>query len=187
MAYKTCPWGHQVGSSGVESSTPGISSSVLTHLHSLFASAPTTPNIHNACVSVTVKALPRSTSLFHAFGLLFTLYRMANSYSYYQTPLKVIVFANPSIPLWACVLIRFSCVWLSAIQRVRLLYPWDSPGKNPGVGHHALLQGIFLTQGSNPHLLCLLHWQVSYLPLASHGKPSIILQMVIIPPSSELS
>ena len=34
----------------------------------------------------------------------------------------------------------------------RLLSPWDSPGKNTGVGCHALLQGIFLTQGSNPGL-----------------------------------
>ena len=32
------------------------------------------------------------------------------------------------------------------------------PGKNTGAGCHLLLQGIFLTQGSNPHLLCLLHW-----------------------------
>ena len=31
----------------------------------------------------------------------------------------------------------------------RLLYPWDSPGKNPGVGYHDLLQGIFPSQGSN--------------------------------------
>ena len=29
----------------------------------------------------------------------------------------------------------------------------DSPGKNTGVGCHALLQGIFSTQGSNPGLL----------------------------------
>ena len=28
----------------------------------------------------------------------------------------------------------------------------DSPGKNTGVGYHALLQGIFPTQGSNPGL-----------------------------------
>ena len=28
----------------------------------------------------------------------------------------------------------------------------DSPGKNPGVGRHALLQGIFPTQGLNPDL-----------------------------------
>ena len=30
---------------------------------------------------------------------------------------------------------------------------WASPGKNTGVGCHDLLQGIFLTQGSNLHLL----------------------------------
>ena len=29
----------------------------------------------------------------------------------------------------------------------------DSPRKNTGVGHHALLQGIFPTRGSNPDLL----------------------------------
>ena len=34
-----------------------------------------------------------------------------------------------------------------------LLYPWDSPGKNTGVGSHSLLQGIFLPQESNPGLL----------------------------------
>ena len=34
----------------------------------------------------------------------------------------------------------------------RLLYPWDFPGKNTGVGCHFLLQGIFLTQELNPHL-----------------------------------
>ena len=32
----------------------------------------------------------------------------------------------------------------------RLLCPWDSPGKNAGVGCRVLLQGIFPTQGSNP-------------------------------------
>ena len=31
----------------------------------------------------------------------------------------------------------------------RLFCPWDSPGKNIGVGCHFLLQEIFLTQGSN--------------------------------------
>ena len=34
--------------------------------------------------------------------------------------------------------------------------------KNTGVG--CLLQGIFPIQGSNPHPLCLLHWQVVSLP-----------------------
>ena len=35
------------------------------------------------------------------------------------------------------------------------------------MGYHALLLGIFLTQGSNPHPLYLLHWQVGCLPLAT--------------------
>ena len=39
-----------------------------------------------------------------------------------------------------------------------------------GVCCHVLLQGIFLTQRSNPHLLYLLPWQVGSLPEAP-GKP----------------
>ena len=34
-----------------------------------------------------------------------------------------------------------------------LLCPWNSPGKNTGVGSHYLLQWIFLTHGSNLGLL----------------------------------
>ena len=43
-------------------------------------------------------------------------------------------------------------------------------GKNIGVGCHALLQMIFPTQGLNPHLLCLVQWQVGSLPPAPSGK-----------------
>ena len=38
------------------------------------------------------------------------------------------------------------------LEPTRLLHPWDSPGKNTGVGCHFLLQGIFPTQGLNPGL-----------------------------------
>ena len=38
-------------------------------------------------------------------------------------------------------------------QPTRLLCPWNSPGKKTGVGCHSLLQGISLTQESNPDLL----------------------------------
>ena len=51
------------------------------------------------------------------------------------------------------------------------LCPWDSPGKNTGVGCHELLYRIFLTQGSTLGLLSLLHWQGSSLPLVPPGKP----------------
>ena len=49
---------------------------------------------------------------------------------------------------------------------------WEAPGKNTGVICYALLQGVFPTQGLNPRLLYLLHWQVGSLPLAPPGKPN---------------
>ena len=52
----------------------------------------------------------------------------------------------------------------------------DSPGKNSGVGYHALLQGIFPTQGSNLHLLHLQHWQAGSLTIsATWEAPSYFL------------
>ena len=71
----------------------------------------------------------------------------------------------------------FSCSVVSdsfqpcELQPTRLLCPWNFPGKNAGRGSHFLLQGIFPTQGLNPHVLCLLHWQVGSLPLVLPGKP----------------
>ena len=52
------------------------------------------------------------------------------------------------------------------------LCPWDFPSKNTGVGCHILLQGTFLTQGSNPCLSCLLHWQVGSVPLGPWPDPT---------------
>ena len=63
------------------------------------------------------------------------------------------------------------CFRLYRLKTTRLLCPWDSSGKNTGESCHFLLQGIFPTQGSNPCLLCLLHWQMDSLPLAPLGKP----------------
>ena len=37
------------------------------------------------------------------------------------------------------------------LKPTRLLCPWDFPGRNTGVGCHALPQGIFPTQGLNSH------------------------------------
>ena len=46
---------------------------------------------------------------------------------------------------------------LQGLYPTRLLYPWDCPSKNTGVGCRFLLHGIFLTQGLNVCLLWLLH------------------------------
>ena len=39
------------------------------------------------------------------------------------------------------------------LQPARLLRPWNSPGKNTGVGSHSLLQGLFQTQELNQDLV----------------------------------
>ena len=72
-------------------------------------------------------------------------------------------------------------VWPCGLHPTKLLCPWDSPGKNKGVSCHFLLQRIFSTQGWNPYLLCLLHWQVGSLTLApgslSPGQPPPMTDM----------
>ena len=57
--------------------------------------------------------------------------------------------------------------------------PWDFPGKNTGVSCHFLLQGIFTSQGSNPCLLCLLHWQVDSLPPSHLGSPVFLATVLL--------
>ena len=83
---------------------------------------------------------------------------------------------------WNCHnIINWLCCYLAAqscptllqahgLWPARILCPWDSPGKNTGVGYHALHQGIFLAQGSNQHLLGLLYWQANSPP----SEPSIV-------------
>ena len=66
------------------------------------------------------------------------------------------------------------------LQPVRLLCPWDSPGKNTEVSCHALPQGIFLAQGLNQSFLHLLHWQAGSLPLAPPGKPRLMHQCQLL-------
>ena len=65
-----------------------------------------------------------------------------------------------------CALVPYS-LKSHGLQPTRLLWPWDFPGKNSGVGGQFLLQGMFLTKGSNPSLL---HWQA----LSHLRSPDII-------------
>ena len=58
------------------------------------------------------------------------------------------------------------------LQLTRLLCPWNSPGKNTGVGCHSLLQGIFLTQGSNSGLF--------HCGLSHQGSPGRFYVLVIV-------
>ena len=83
---------------------------------------------------------------------------------------------KPICGSWPCCLVTVTSdssatPWAVA---TRLLCPWDFPGKNTGVGYHFLLQGIFLTQGSNQSLWRLLHRRADSLLLYHLG--SLVVQ-----------
>ena len=59
------------------------------------------------------------------------------------------------------------------LEPARLFCAYDFPGKDIGGGYHFLLQGIFLTQGSNPRLLQGLRWQADSLALQPRGRPKL--------------
>ena len=58
------------------------------------------------------------------------------------------------------------------LQPTRFLCPWDSLGKNTGVGSHSLLQGVFPTQGQNPGLLHCRQILYHLNPKGSHHNNS---------------
>ena len=71
---------------------------------------------------------------------------------------------------WCCSVTKSCPTLYDPTEPTRLLCPWDSPGKNTGVGCHFLLQGIFLMQGSN-HVSCigrqvLYHWTTWEAPFS---------------------
>ena len=79
--------------------------------------------------------------------------------------------------LWAtlcmsvCMLFAQLCptvLWPQGLWPIKLLCPWNSPGKNTGVGCHSLFQGIFPTQGLNLGLLhcrqILYCWAIKEVP-----------------------
>ena len=80
-----------------------------------------------------------------------------------------------SCSLCAGVLSRFSLrlfatLWTS-LWPARLLCPWDFPGRNTGMGCHALLQRIFPTEGSNTNVLSFLRCRRILYPTEPPGKP----------------
>ena len=94
----------------------------------------------------------------------------------------IIVVACVCVCVCVCAYLVTSC--LTFLQThgqyaARLLCPWNSPGRNTGVGCHALLQGNIPTQGSNPHLLCLLHQQADSLPAELQGSPLLLLLLFL--------
>ena len=72
--------------------------------------------------------------------------------------------------------------WSFGLQPTRVLCPWDFSGKNIWMSYHFFLQGLFPSQGLNPHLLPSLHYrQFTAEPLR---KPSWQPTLVLLPGKS---
>ena len=89
---------------------------------------------------------------------------------------KLLAMLHPHCPLSAVCLVAQSC--LTFCNPMDCSPPGSfvrghSPGKNTGVGCHFLLQGIFPTQESNPHLLPLLYCRY-ILYLLSHQESTLL-------------
>ena len=90
---------------------------------------------------------------------------------YYQVFIDSVAAGySVAAPLFSCSVVSDS-LRPHGLQPSRLLCPWDFPGTNTRMGCHLLHQGIFPTQGSNPHLL---HWQADSVPLSHLGSSCIV-------------
>ena len=67
----------------------------------------------------------------------------------------------------------FATLW--TVAPTKLLCPWDSPGKNTGLGGQALSQGIFPTQKSNLKFLHLLHCRQILHQLSHQRSPKYLM------------
>ena len=72
-----------------------------------------------------------------------------------------------------------SCPTLCGPMDYSLPSSWNFSRQEYWSGCHSLLQGIFLTQGLDPRLLRLLHWQAGSLPLAPPGKPRLTCEELL--------
>ena len=143
--------------------TPHCPSTVSPLSASLFASpASFHSKIHPKC---SMGAIAVSTAAFHNGPRFFP-----NVPAPCLGPSHHLLFARITV---ACLVTR-SCLTLCNPMDCRLSgssVHGDSPGKNTGVGYHALLQGTVPTQGWNPGLL---HFRQILHHLSHQGSPRIL-------------
>ena len=99
-----------------------------------------------------------------------TRYTTHNWFPWRNWPLYTLLgLLNYSACVCVSCLVVSDSLWPHGLYPTKLLCPWNSPGKNTGVGCHALLWGIFPTQGSNPGLL---HWRQFFYHVSQQGRSS---------------
>ena len=120
---------------------------IRAHLFNTYSWTPVSSKGHQAIMNIITNLWPRKNFYSQVLDSNFEMYRKK------EKKVKLL-----------------SCAWLFGTPwtvAYRLLHSWDSPGKSTRVGCHFLLQGIFLTQGSNPGLS---HCRQTLLPSEPPGK-----------------
>ena len=84
---------------------------------------------------------------------------------------KIKVNFSTPVPEYSVASVLSNSLQSYGLQSTRLLCPRDSPGKSTAVGCHALLLGIFPTQGSNLGLLQLVHCRQILFHWATREAP----------------
>ena len=106
----------------------------------------------------------RPTSLVSSCCLLFLEYLLPFCHIWpFSLPVPYLVY------MYAMCSVVSDSLRPHGLESTRLLCTWNFPGKNTGMGCHFLLQQIFLTQGSDLHLLCLLHCRQILYPSSHQG------------------
>ena len=125
--------------------------------------------------------LPKDKQFFHGYSskpINGRLHKHTHTNTYY-------LFLDEQVNylpfLWLCICLHayLSHAWLFATPWTVAHQRWDFSDKNTGVGCHFLLQGIFLTQGLKPHLLCLLHCRWILYCLSHQGSPVIMYKYLL--------
>ena len=113
---------------------------------------------------------------------------MRLTYTHTHTHTQILIWPNLKCTLIqkksSYCLATMSCPSLlppHGLQATGLLYPWDFPGMNSGLGYHFLLQGIFPTHLLNPSLLYLLQLAGRFFSIEPPGRPLWILTLLLTP------
>ena len=91
-------------------------------------------------------------------SILRSMTQLRERYKYFSYSLCPITSTDS--PIINVCSVMSNSLWPHGQQAIRLLYQWNFPGKNDGIGCHFLLEEIFLTRKSNPRLCisCTVRW-----------------------------
>ena len=95
-------------------------------------------------LGILIPAWNSSSLAFHMMYSAYKLNKQGDNIQPYCTPFPVLSQSVVSCNILTAVCVSYSLICLRphGLYPARLLCPWNSPGKNTGVGCHSLLQGI---------------------------------------------